>query len=63
MFSQNFSDVYMAFLAYSGILFGPENLIFRFPLKSVIRLVAKNEKIDGPGGPLRIIRVHQNAQR
>ena len=25
---------------------------FQFPLKSVIRLVAKNEKIDGPGGPL-----------
>ena len=31
-----------------------ENSYFQFPLKSVIRLLAKSGKINGPGGPLRV---------
>ena len=33
---------------------------FEFPLKSVISLVAKREKIDGACGPLRNIRISLN---
>ena len=35
------------------VLFGSENGVFQFPLKSVILILAKWAKIVGPGGPLK----------
>ena len=52
MSSRIFPDVFESFRGCSGAFFGPENVIFQFPLKFFIGLLAKSGKIDGPGGPL-----------